>query len=75
MTFDLNQDDEIVCASGKRKYDVPEGFLEAPWYYDFADYRDHEGVHFPGTASAVYEKPEGVWEYWRGTITSLSFES
>jgi hypothetical protein len=69
--FELNGDDEIIRACGKRHYDVPDGFVEAKWQYEFSDHRDFGAVRIPSSAVASYDKPEGVWEYWRGRITSF----
>jgi hypothetical protein len=69
--FELNGDDEITRAFGRRHYDVPDGFVEAEWQYEFSDYREFGEVCIPASAVASYDKPEGVWEYWRGRITSV----
>jgi hypothetical protein len=74
VSFELNGDGEIVRASGKRYYDVPEGFIEAPWHYDFTDHREYAGIRIPASAVATYEKADGPWEYWRGRITSVRSE-
>jgi hypothetical protein len=74
VSFELNGEDEIVRASGLRYYDVPGGFVEAPWRYDFSDHRDFDGVRIPASAVATYLKSDGQWEYWRGKITSVVSE-
>lgn len=71
VSFELNRDGEIVGASSNRHYDVPDGFIEAPWRYDFSDHREYEGIRIPASAVATYEKADGPWEYWRGRITSM----
>jgi len=75
ISFELNGENEIIRASGKRHYDVPNGFVEVPWYYDFSDYRSYDSVRIPTSAVATYEKSDGQWVYWRGIITSLVSES
>lgn len=74
VSFELNEENEIIRAFGKRHYDVPDGFVEARWQYEFSDYGEYGGVHIPASAVARYEKPDGVWEYWRGRITSVVVE-
>ena len=74
VNFEINGDDEIVRAFGQRHYDVPGGFVESGWHYQFADYRDYGGVHIPGSVVATYDKADGAWEYWRGRITSVAAE-
>lgn len=74
VSFELNGENEIIRAFGKRHYDVPDDFVEAGWQYEFSDYGEYEGVHIPTSAVARYDKPDGVWEYWRGRITSVVVE-
>jgi hypothetical protein len=74
VRFELDEEGDVVRASGKRHYDVPDGFVEAPWGYDFSDHRDYGGVRMPALAVATYAKPDGPWEYWRGRITFVMKE-
>ena len=74
ISFELNEEDDVVRAFGRRYYDVPDGFVEADWHYEFSDHQDFAGVRIPASAVATYNKPEGPWEYWRGKITSISSE-
>jgi hypothetical protein len=71
VCFELDQDGDIVRATSRRYYDVPDGFVEAPWRYDFSDHQDYDGIRMPASATATYEKSDGPWTYWRGTITSV----
>jgi hypothetical protein len=72
VRFELDTDGDIVRASSKRYYDVPDGFVEAPWRYGFSDHRDFGGIRMPASAVATYVKSDGAWEYWRGRITSVT---
>lgn len=72
VRFDLNSQDDVVGASARRPYDVPDGFRQAPWRYDFADHQELSGLRVPTSASATYEKEEGPWTYWRGWLTALA---
>jgi hypothetical protein len=74
VSFELNRDGEIVRASSNRHYDVPDGFIEAPWRYDFSDHREYDGIRMPASPVATYEKSDGPWEYWRGRVTSMRSE-
>jgi hypothetical protein len=74
VRFEL-ENDQIIHASGQRLYDVPKGFVAAPWHYDFFDYRDYGSMRIPTSAVATYNKPGGAWEYWRGKITSVVLEN
>jgi hypothetical protein len=72
VRFELNDQGDIVRAhSPSRPYDVPGGYEEAPWHYDFEDHRDFGGIRIPSKAVATYERKDGPWEYFRGQVTSV----
>jgi hypothetical protein len=75
VRFELNGDGDIISASSERYYDVSDGFVKAPWQYQFADHTDFDGVRMPTTAVATYEKQDGPWEYWRGKLTSVKADA
>ncbi len=73
VRFDISdQGDVIRACSPSRPYDVPGGYAEAPWYYEFSDHREFGGVRIPAAAVATFEKGDGAWEYFRGRITSVT---
>jgi hypothetical protein len=65
-------DDVIRTYSPSRVYDIPRGYEEAPWYYEFSDHQEFDGVWIPGTAVGTFEKRTGPWEYMRVKITSVT---
>jgi hypothetical protein len=72
VRFELNDQGDIVRASSpSRPYDVPGGYEEAPWHYDFDDHRDFGGIRIPSKAVATYERKDGAWEYFRGQVISV----
>ena len=72
VRFEINEQGDVFRAySPSRPYDVPEGYAEAPWYYDFGEHREFDGLRNPATAIATYEKDDGDWEYFRCKITSI----
>ena len=71
VSFELDDEGQIVRATSTRPYDVPGGFEEAPWRCEFSNYRTFDGARVPGSAVATYEKPDGDWTYWRGEVTSM----
>jgi hypothetical protein len=74
VRFELNEQGDIIRASSPaRPYDVPDGYAEAPWRYEFSDHRDFNGVRLPTVAVARFEKEDGPWEYFRGRIISTTF--
>jgi hypothetical protein len=71
VTFELDDEGEVTRASSIRPYDIPGGFVEAPWRCEFSNYLSYEGVRVPGSAVATYEKSDGDWTYWRGETTLM----
>jgi hypothetical protein len=54
VRFDVDDQGDIIRASSPaRPYDVPGGYAEAPWHYDFGDHRDFDGIRIPSTAVAT----------------------
>ena len=75
VRFDLNEHGDVIRAfSPSRPYDVPGGFAESPWHYEFSDHADFNGVRIPSAAIATYDKEDGPWEYFHGRITSIDFK-
>lgn len=73
VRFELNDKDDVIRTySPSRVYDVPRGYEEAPWYYEFSDHQEFDGVWIPGTAVGTFEKRTGPWEYMRVKITSVT---
>jgi hypothetical protein len=74
VRFEINDLGEVTRAySPSRPYDVPGGYAEAPWYYEFSDHREFGGVRIPARAVATFEKSDGAWEYFRCRVTSVTF--
>jgi len=73
VRFELNDRDDVIRAySPSRVYDVPRGYEEAPWHYDFSEHQEIDGVWIPGSAVGTFDKSDAPWEYLRVKITSLS---
>lgn len=73
VRFETNDQDDVIRASSpSRPFDVPGGYAEAPWHYDFRDHREYDGVRMPAAAVGTFEKSDGPWEYFRGRITSVA---
>lgn len=74
VRFDINKEGDVVRAhSPSRLYDVPGGYAEAPWGYEFGEYRAFSGARMPSTAVARFEKGEGPEEYLRLRVRSVAF--
>jgi hypothetical protein len=73
VQFEINDRGDVIRAySPARVYDLPDGFAEAPWFYEFSDHQDFDGVRMPAAAVGCYEKSEGTWEYIRARIISAT---
>lgn len=72
VRFDVDDAGDIVRASSPaRPYDVPDGFEDAPWHYDFSDHREFDGVRIPAVVVATYDFDDDPWEYLRAEVTSI----
>jgi hypothetical protein len=73
VRFELNDKDDVIRAySPSRVYDIPRGYAEAPWYYEFSDHQEFDGIWIPGTAVGTFDKSDGPWEYMRVEIKSVN---
>ena len=72
VRFDVDPSGDITRAySPARPYDVPGGFEDAPWRYDFSDHREIDGVRGPASVVATYLLPDEPWEYLRAQVTGM----
>ena len=75
VQFEINDQGDIVKAfSPARPYDVPGGYAEAPWYYEFSDHLEFRGMLIPAAAVAMFDKGGTPWKYFQGRVTSLTFD-
>ncbi|MEE8470335.1 MAG: DUF6544 family protein [Dehalococcoidia bacterium] len=73
VRFEIDDQGDVIQAySPSRPYDVPGGYAEAPWYYEFSDQCEFGEVRIPAAAFAMFEKSDAPWEYFRGRITSVT---
>ena len=72
VRFDLDEAGDVVRASSPaRPIDVPDGFEDIPWHYDFGAHRSVGGVRVPTSAVATYDEPDDPWEYFRADVTDI----
>jgi hypothetical protein len=73
--FEINKKGDVIRAfSPSRPYDVPDGYVLAPWHYEFSEHQEFAGVRIPSAVVAIFEKDDGPWEYFQGRVTSVTFE-
>lgn len=72
VRFEIDDAGDVVRAySPSRPYDVPGGYAEAPWRYEFSGHRAFGWVRIPAEAVATFEKDDGAWEYFRSRVLSV----
>ena len=75
VRFEIDEGGDVLRAwSPARVYDVPGGYAEAPWYYEFGEHREIAGMRLPMTAVATFDKDDGPAEYFRGRVTAVRLE-
>ena len=71
VAFELNGDGDIVGATSEdRTLKIGDEWQPTPWGGRFGDYEMLDGIRLPTTAEAYWDRPEGRYAYWRGTILS-----
>jgi len=53
---------------------VGKEMVMIPWEGNWSDYRSRDGMSIPFTGEVAWLQPEGRKPYFRGTVTSLSYE-
>lgn len=53
---------------------VGQRVVMTPWEGRWSNYQERDGMHVPLDGEVAWLTPEGRKPYWRGTITSLSYE-
>jgi hypothetical protein len=75
MLVNFNAADLIESASVEaRAAMVGKSVVMMPWEGRMSNYEVREGMLVPLTCEAAWLRPEGRAPYWRGTITSMTFE-
>jgi hypothetical protein len=74
VRFEVDDEGDVTRAySPFRPYDVPGGYAEAPWQYDFGDHRDFGTMRIPARGVASFAKAGEPREYFRGRVTSVNY--
>ena len=53
---------------------VDKAVVMMPWEGRMSNYQMRDGMHIPLTCEAAWLRPEGRAPYWRGTISSMTYE-
>ena len=75
LLFRFNEDGMIDSVrSEARGCMVGDKTVMMPWECSLSNYEMHDGMNVPITGEAAWIQPEGRKPYFRGTISSLSYE-
>jgi hypothetical protein len=73
VTF--NEDHTIAKVESKERYREVKGtFEKTPWSGYFRDYEQINGIRVPTRAWVQWELPAGALPYWKGHITSITYQ-
>jgi hypothetical protein len=73
LRFTFDADGDIIAVDGARTYGSGSERQQAPWRGRFSDYREIGGVRIPSRAEVRWQLDGGPFDYWRATITDLSY--
>jgi hypothetical protein len=75
MTFTFAPDGTIHSARAEARGRTVAGeIVMTPWEGRWSDVQPHDGMRVPMTGEVTWLTPQGRKPYWRGTITSLSYD-
>ena len=75
LLFRFNEAGLITSARAEaRGAMVGKEMVKIPWEGSWSDYQARDGMMVPVTGEAAWLRPEGRKPYFRGTLTSLTFE-
>lgn len=76
-TFYFNERDEFVRFTTSDRFLVAPGAgeIKASWTVTASDYRHKEGIRRPTDLRAIWNKPEGDYEYFRGLLAGIEFNA
>jgi hypothetical protein len=72
VTLRFNDAGDIVAMSSERPRRVGKRVVDTPWSGVFANYRELDGVRLPTTGEVSWLLPDGLFTYFRCTLTAWS---
>lgn len=72
LTVHFNSSGEIVHVEALRPYLSGDDYLSRAWSGFFSEWREFNGMRVPSRGRVFWHLDSGMWEYWRGTIDSLT---
>lgn len=75
LTFEFDTEGLISSVQAASRYRDVEGKpVPTPWQAQFRSYEIREGIRIPMEAEVAWELPTGMFSYWRGRISQISYE-
>jgi hypothetical protein len=75
MTFSFGSDGTMRSArAAERGRTVAGNIVMTPWEGRWSDVQTRDGMRVPMTGEVAWLTPQGRKPYWRGTITSLTYD-
>jgi hypothetical protein len=71
LVFGFNPEGTIATIKAAERY---RGLVATPWEGRFWHYAARNGMQIPLEGEVAWHPPEGLWPYWRGRVTKLSYE-
>jgi hypothetical protein len=71
LVFGFNPEGPIATINAAERY---RGLVSTPWEGRFWHYAARNGMQIPLEGEVAWHPPEGLWPYWRGQVTKLSYE-
>jgi hypothetical protein len=71
LVFGFNPDGTIATIWAASR---DRGLVPTPWEGRFWHYALRDGMQIPLEGEVAWHPSEGVWPYWRGQVTELSYE-
>jgi hypothetical protein len=71
LVFGFNPEGTIATIKAAERY---RGLVATPWEGQFWHYATRNGMQIPLEGEVAWHPPEGLWPYWRGRVTKLSYE-
>jgi hypothetical protein len=72
LTCHFNARGEITRVEALRPYLAASEFLSRGWSGNFSEWREFHGMRIPTQGHVFWQLDAGEWEYWRGTIESVT---
>jgi hypothetical protein len=72
VTLRFDEAGDIVAMSADRPRRVGKEVVDTPWSGAFGNYRELEGVRLPTTGEVSWLLPDGLFTYFRCTLTAWS---